>query len=49
MKKQVYFRGTQYELSEQESIDSDEVQTSEDEFQVDDLVLLQYNKRQTEM
>jgi len=47
VKKQVYFRGTQYELSEQESIDSDEVQTSDDEFQVDDLVLLQYNKRRT--
>jgi len=46
IKKKVFFQGTQHELSEKESIDSDEVMTSEDEFQVDDLVITQYNKRQ---
>lgn len=48
MKKKVFFQGMQHELSEKESIDSDEVMTSEDEFQVDDLVIDQYNKRLSE-
>ena len=43
VEKKVYYNGTAYDMEEEERVDSDEassVRTSEDEFEVDDQVIM---------